>query len=164
VQGVANAIEALYGFYYNTSWGSLSSFQSSSSAIQSEATAFQLAIWELIYDGTADLTKPTATNFFSTGNFQSSSSSAAEAQTMLNNVLENINQGITDYDNNLLDAGLTLVALTNSSYQDQLWLEPTPKVPPVNSVPAPPALLLAGFGLIALIGRARWNRRTPVAV
>jgi hypothetical protein len=159
VQGVANAIEALYGFYYNTAWGSLSTFKSSSSTVQNNASAFQLALWELIYDGTSDLTNPNSTSFFSAGNFQSPSSSAEqEAQTMLSNVLNNINQGLTDFNNNL--PGETLVALTNSSYQDQLWLEPTPKVPPPSAVPAPPGIMLAGFGLFALFGRARLIRRT----
>jgi len=156
VQGVANALEALYGLYYNTAWGTLSSFQNSSSTIQSNAAAFQLALWELVYDGTNDLNNPNATNFFSSGNFTASSSSAEmEAQTMLSNVLSNINQGVTDFGQNL--PGLTLVALTNPCYQDQLWLEPTPKVP--SAVPAPPGILLAGFGLFALVGRARLNRR-----
>jgi hypothetical protein len=149
---VANAIEALYGFYYNTNWGTLSGAKGSNST---DFTAFQLAIWELVYDGASDVGNPSSTNFFSTGNVQSPSSSAeSEAQTMLNNVLNNVNQGITDFNNDL--PGLTLVALTNSSYQDQLWLEPTPKV---SGVPAPPGVVLAGFGLFALIGRSRLNRR-----
>jgi hypothetical protein len=158
---VANAIEALYGFYYNTAWGTLNSFQNSSTSVQNQAAAFQLAAWELIYDGTNDLIHPNATNFFTTGNFTAQSCSAeSQAQTMLNNVLNNINQGITDFDQNL--PGTTVVALTNPGYQDQLWLQPTPKVSP--AVPAPPGILLAGFGFVALVGRARWNRRRPAPV
>jgi hypothetical protein len=158
VQGVANALEALYGFYYQTAWntGVGSNIPGTSTPL---ASAFQLAIWELIYDGTKDLTTPNANNFFTSGNFQVGNCSAEqEAQVMLNNVLNNINAGISDFSKDL--PGETLVALTNPTYQDQLWLEPTPKVVP--SVPAPPGILLAGFGLVALFGRARWNRRTPV--
>jgi hypothetical protein len=153
---VANAIEALYGFYYNTAWGTQSGAKASNST---DFTAFQLAIWELVYDGASDISNPNATNFFSTGNLTSPPSSAeAEAQAMLNNVLNNVNQGITDFNENL--PGLSLVALTNCSYQDQLWLDPTPKV---TGVPAPPGIVLAGLGLFALIGRARLNRRVRAA-
>jgi hypothetical protein len=163
VQGVANALQALYGLYYNNNWSSISAFQSSSPSAQMQASAFQLAVWDLIYDGTWDVSHPNATNFFSTGNFQASTSTAEqEAQTMLNNVLNNINTGISDFSANL--PGETLVALTNPTYQDQLWLEPTPKVVP--GVPAPPGLFLAAVGLLTLLGRARLNRRTsaPAAV
>jgi hypothetical protein len=158
VQGVANALEALYGFYYQTAWntGKGTNIPGSNTPMSS---AFQLAIWELIYDGTNDIQSPNATNYFSTGNFQVGTCTAEqEAQTMLNNVLNNINQGITDFGENL--PGETLVALTNPTYQDQLWLQPTPKV---SAVPAPPGILLAGFGLVALFGRARWNCRTPAS-
>jgi hypothetical protein len=160
VQGVANALQALYGLYYNNNWASIGSFNNSSSATQLQASAFQLAVWDLIYDGTWDVSHPNANNFFSTGNFQASSSSAEqEAQTMLNNVLNNINAGISDFSANL--PGETLVALTNPTYQDQLWLEPTPKGVP--AVPAPPGLLLAGVGFLALIGRSRLVRRNPAS-
>jgi len=160
VQGVANALQALYGLYYNNNWASISSFQNSTPAVQAQASAFQLAIWDLIYDGTWDVSHPNANNFFSTGNLQSPNSTAEQgAQAMLNNVLNNINTGITDFNTNL--PGATLVALTNPSYQDQLWLEPTPKAPP-PSVPAPPGLLLAGVGFLTLIGRSRLIRRNPV--
>ena len=149
---VANAIEALYGMYYNTAWGTQGTGSTASAA-------FQLALWELTYDGAADVTNTNNPNFLGSGSFQATwSSSATEAQTMLNQVLNNVSQGITDFNNNL--PGETLVALTNPSLQDQLWLEPTPKVP-VNGVPAPSGLLLAGFGLVALVGRSRLNRRTP---
>jgi hypothetical protein len=113
-----------------------------------------------VYDGTADIANPKSSTFFSAGNFQSPSSTAeAVAQTWLNNVLNNTNQGITDFNNNL--PGLTLVALVNPTYQDQLWLDPTPAV---SGVPAPPGIVLAGFGLFALVGRARLIRRSAAAV
>jgi hypothetical protein len=160
VNGVANAIEALYGMYYNTAWGSLSTFQSATSSVQAQASAFQLALWELTYDGTSDVANPNSNHFFSSGNFQTGSGSAEqEAQTMLNNVLNNISQGITDFNQNL--PGETLVILTNPTYQDQIFLESTPKVPPSVATPAPPGVFLAGFGLIALMGRARLLRRKP---
>ena len=70
---VANAIEALYGFYYNPAWSTQSGAQSSNSAIYS---GFQLAIWEMIYDGASDSMNPNSNNFFTTGNFTAQSSSA----------------------------------------------------------------------------------------
>jgi hypothetical protein len=162
INGVSNAIEALYGMYYNTAWGSLSTFKSASSSVQAQASAFQLALWELTYDGTADLTNPNSSHFFSSGNFDVGACSAEqEAQTMLNNVLNNINQGITDFNQNL--PGETLVILTNPTYQDQIYLESTPKVNPSVATPAPPGIFLAGFGLIALLGRVRLLRRTPAS-
>ena len=53
--------------------------------------------------------------------------------------------------------GLGIFVLSDGNSQDQIVLIP----PRVIGVPAPPGALLAGFGLIALVGRGRWSRRTP---
>jgi hypothetical protein len=139
----ANAIEALFGDKGSTS-----------------NSAFQLALWELIYDGTSDIANPTNSNFFATGNFKSWDPSAAAAQTLLHTALNNVDAGITNFDTNY--AGYELVALSSPYSQDQLFLEKVqPKFPP--GVPAPPAVVLAGIGLLAMGGRSRWYRRTPNA-
>jgi hypothetical protein len=132
----ANAIEALYG---NKSGYS--------------NAAFQLALWELVYDGTYDIANPNA-NFFTTGTLKSSDSTAASAQTLLHTTLNNISAGISNFNSTY--SGYELVALSSPNSQDQLTLIPTPTA----SVPAPPAVLLACIGMLALGGRARWTRRT----
>jgi len=143
----ANAITALYG--------NKSGYSDS---------AFQLALWELIYDGNYDagLPLPLATNLFSGstgGTLRSTSSVAAGAQALLTATLNNISGGIANFNTNY--AGYSLVALTSNYSQDQIYLKPNPK--PVGAIPAPPAIVLAGLGLLALGGRSRWNRRTPAA-
>ena len=64
-------------------------------------------------------------------------------------------QNNTYYTNGSL-AGNRLVALVNGSLQDQITVDPNPPVN--NPVPAPPAVLLAGLGGLALLGRSRFNR------
>jgi hypothetical protein len=137
----ANAIEALYG--------NKSGYTDS---------AFQLALWELVYDGTYDIANPSA-NFFTTGSLKSSDTNVSNAQALLHTTLNDISGGINNFNSTY--AGYELVALSSPNSQDQLLLMPTPPKSP--AVPAPPAALLAGIGLLALGGRARWTRRTPNA-
>ncbi|MBX9581744.1 MAG: hypothetical protein K2P78_07120 [Gemmataceae bacterium] len=140
----ANAIMELYGKYWTPAMNSGGL----------DSRAFQLALWELVYDG------PNAANANSlgTGNFQGTGLSASSAaQTMLNNVT-GTNPGA--FNTNQYLQGQELVALIApvpgspkpQDFQDQLALRP-------KAVPAPPAILLAGLGLVGLVGRARWNRR-----
>lgn len=154
-QTVANALQGLYGEFYNTKWATLTGAQASNSTMY---TAFQLALMELVYDGTSDLSNTSASNFFTLGNLTSSSSAAAEAQTMVSQVLNNITS-----DDNLFNSGLgenySLVVLYNGSYQQQLWLQPNPG-PDLVSTPVPPTLILGGIGLVGLIGRSRMKRPT----
>lgn len=140
----ANAILELYGKYYTPAMttGGL------------DSRAFQLALWELIYDG------PNAgdANSLTTGNFRAPGLSGTPgAQSMLSNVT-GANPGAFTSNANL--AGQELVALIAPApgsskpqdFQDQLALRP-------KAVPAPPAVLLAGIGFLGLFGRMRWNRR-----
>jgi hypothetical protein len=102
-----------------------------------DSAAFQLALWKLVYDGPSDTS-------LSSGEIQANN---PLAQSMLNGTLASSN-------NDLADA--TLVALVDPGYQAQIMVVPnTP-----SSVPAPPALMLAGIGALALVGRARWLKRT----
>ena len=95
------------------------------------ATAFQFALWELVYDGADERS-------LGAGRIQANN---AQAQAMLNSLG-------TPYSNHDL-AGNRLTAFVSDVHQDQIGVTP---------VPVPPAILLAGFGLLALAGRCRPNR------
>ena len=171
--GVANAIQYLFGANYNSAWANVATAQTLASSNSVAQTAFQLALWELTYDGAYDISLATnaSTNFFNgsltgqpdtltvTGDPSAVSLANSEILSDLAAIIGNPNAGINELG--IYDPGETLVALTSPSYQDQLWLEPTPKV--VVMTPAPPGLLLAGIGFLALVGRSRFGRRTPVA-
>ncbi|MBP3960422.1 hypothetical protein J8F10_34785 [Gemmata sp. G18] len=135
----ADAIRALYGNFYNPAWTD-PSFKGNN-----ESKAFQLALWELVYE-----TDPTKT--VSSGNFQTGSTASTRANEMLNGLAG----GLDKYNS----ADYELVALIapapgakdQTPGQDQLAVRP-------KSAPAPPAALLAGIGGLILMGRARLNRR-----
>jgi hypothetical protein len=126
----------------------------------SDQTAFQLAVWELTYDGATDIKNGSA-NLYS-GSFSIPSSnlpsgeaaSAANATKWINGLLGSSSTVSTD-DQGLANEG-TLYALTNGTYQDQLIFVPA-SAPVVT--PAPPGLILAGIGLVAVVGRTRLSRR-----
>ena len=117
----AGAVTELFDRYY------LNSLTSTDNA-----TAFQLALWDLVYDGAAERS-------LSAGRIQASN---AQAQAMLTSLG-------TPYANHDL-AGSQLTAFVSDVHQDQIGVTP---------VPAPPAVLLAGVGLLALAGRLRLTRR-----
>jgi hypothetical protein len=100
--------------------------------------AFQIALWELVYDGPNNPS-------LSTGYIQASD---AQAQALLSSLG-------TPYSNHDL-AGSRLLALVSNTNQDQLVVVPA-------SVPAPPAAVLAGIALLLLAARAYRNRRTAAA-
>lgn len=150
----ADAIAELYGRYYNLAWSDKTTFHGS---VQS--AAFQLALWELVYDGPSNKNL-TAGNFKAPGLVDGSGNDyTATAQAMLNSL-----NGSNAFAQNL--GGYELVALLapartdptkpQDMVQDQLILRP-------KGVPAPPAALLAGVGVLALIGRSRLIRRAPTA-
>jgi hypothetical protein len=100
--------------------------------------AFQLALWDLVHDG------PDGRGM-SEGRIQANN---PQAQNMLSSLG-------TPYSNHDL-AGLHLLALVSETNQDQLVVVPDP-------VPAPPGVILASIGVLALLGRAYRNRRPPAA-
>lgn len=115
---------------------------------------FQLALWELISDGNFDVANPGA-NFFTGGILRSTDTRVAQAQALLSLTLNNIAGGLAAFNANY--PGYELVALSSPTAQDHLWWRK--KTTTVVEVPAPPAVLLAGFALVAFIGRSRLNRR-----
>jgi hypothetical protein len=140
----ADAIRALYGNYYNLAWNNPATAWSDPSF-----RPFQLALWELVYDGLYNLANP-GSDWLGTATFRSGSSAAGAATSMLNNTLANIPAGLSQFNTRL--AGYELVALVSQSGQDQLWLRPS------SVIPAPPAILLAGLGLLVVGGRASWRK------
>lgn len=101
------------------------------------AAAFQLGIWEIVSDGSLDLNN---------GSFSASSSSAKTvAQQWLNNV------------NGTGPMETRLIGLDATGSQDLITFGP-----PTSVVPVPPAAVLAGMGLISLVGYGI-RRRVKVA-
>jgi hypothetical protein len=118
------AVTELFDRYYNSSLTN-----------SATAAAFQLALWDLIYDG--------STRSLASGRIQGSN---AQAQGMLSSLG-------TAYTNRDL-ANARLVALVSSTgNQDQIMVVPNK---PANPVPAAPGLVLGavGFGGL-LLGRLR---------
>jgi hypothetical protein len=127
----ATAITSLFDRFYNSTIGNTT-----------RQGAFQLALWDILYDGA-----PSASvNESGSGRVRFNNTTA---QGFLNDIQNNV-----AYTNGSL-AGNRLVALVNGTIQDQLTVDP---VPPNNPIPAPPAVLLAGLGALALFGRNRFTR------
>jgi len=157
----ANYITELYGRYYKAAWNS-SGFTGST-----QATAFQLALWKLIYDGPTDA-KDKASLSLSSGKFSDTSPSDATAVSLAQKYLTGgggytaLSGDTSQFAKNKDLAGLQLAGLTDMTnpgavvsggVQDQLVLVPA------AAVPAPPGVFLAGAGLLALVGRGRFLRR-----
>lgn len=148
-QAKADALLALYGNFYNTAWNDPTTANSDTSY-----RAFQLAIWEIVTDGAGS-----PTNRLTTGSFQSSDGAAALAQAMLLSTLSNVAAGMANFATQFPNQ--ELVALVSDSAQDQLLVRP--KKTTVSIVPTPPGLVLAGMGMVVLLGRARWRRLRATA-
>lgn len=131
------AITELYGRFYQPAWAS--------NANLADSAAFQVALWELVYDTGRNLKG---------GDFVTADLGAvdARAQQMLNGLT-----GDTSAFQTRL-GGYELVALlapgagakSRDEIQDQLIL---------RQVPAPPGAVLAGIGFVAVFARARRVRR-----
>lgn len=141
----ADAIRALYGNFYDAQ---------NDKVIDGKDRAFQIALWEIVYD----LGSTNGLNL-SNGDFAYNVSSAT--LTDANTMLSGLGGGLDKFN----ASGYELVALVapagveskpQDQVQDQVTIRP-------RGVPAPPGLLLAGVGVLALFGRARWNRRAPAS-
>lgn len=149
--GKENLIYELYGKHFDPAFNT---------GPNANAAAFQLALWELVYDGKAN--NLSTGSFYLTdgsGNPLPASSYYAEAQTAQNWLNNLTATGDRSYFASKF-GGQELVALiapaiggkAPASIQDQILMRPA-------AVPAPPALLLAGVGLVALVGRSRLRRK-----
>jgi hypothetical protein len=147
----ANAalIAELYGKHYQTAWDG-SAYKSSGTTDPS--IAFQIALWELLYDGQSNgLTSGTFA--LPTTGYQA----AQDAQALLASLTKT---GDASFFTNRF-AGKELVALIAPSsdgkepkdIQNQITMRPT------SVVPAPPGLILAGIGMVTLLGRSRLRRK-----
>jgi hypothetical protein len=145
-QAKADAILELYGTHYNPAWAA------AGFAGSADSVAFQLALWELIYDGTG--------GSLTGGHFSVDPAAfpeAATAQTWVSGLTGNPGAFAAAFPNLELVA---LVAPADPSEaklatptQDQLALIARP-------VPAPPAAVLAGLGVVVLLGRPRLRKKT----
>ncbi len=140
------AIQELYGRYYDFAWNDKNTFHGSVAS-----AAFQLALWELVYDGAS-------TKNLNAGNFQASGlgTYTTTAQNMLNSLNGNTSLFASRFSSMTALLAPATGAKSQDFVQDQLIVQP-------GAIPTPPAVLLAGIGVFALIGRARLSRRTPTA-
>jgi hypothetical protein len=144
----AGAIEKLFANNYNSSWAN-SSFTGSTNS-----TAFQLALWELVYDG------PSGT--LGGGNFRYTGSLTSGVGLAAKNMLAAL-AGTSSSAFSSLYPNSQIVWLSNGSKQDQITI--IPKVPDVPGVPAPPSILLAGLALgTGVFGRVFRRRKIAEAV
>ena len=144
----ADAIQKLFANNYNSAWAS-SSFGGSTAS-----TAFQLALWELTYDG--------ASGALGTGNFKYTGSLTSGVGLAAKNMLAAL-AGTSSSSFGSLFPGQQVVWLSNGSSQDQIAII-TPKVPG-GPVPAPPSIILAGLALgTGLFGRVVRRRKVAEAV
>ncbi len=154
----SNLVTAFFNQYYTTVLGSASSAQNEYNA------AFQLAIWELVYDGTGD--KPLSgdrndSRWFTTGNFQIDHSSFGFDWQHTNigptgvdysGAEVNLAETWLDGFNSSTTGSWVVFQLTNSQKQDQVFAVQEAGAP----APAPlPAALPAGLGLIGSLAAFR---------
>lgn len=137
--GNLGAITTLYDHFYS------SSFTGANPAV-SEA-AFQYALWKLVYGSSYTIPTGTTTNQIE---------AAKEANYLLAGKMYN-GAVYNNVEHDLANAYLVALVPNDTSggtkpNQAQILVQP-------KGVPAPPAAMLAGIGVLALLGRARWNRR-----
>jgi hypothetical protein len=157
----ANYITELFGRHFNTAWLN-PSFTGSTASV-----AFQLALWELIYDGPTTA-NPKGNLNLANGTFADTSSGDAAAVSLAGKYLNGGSGGYVALTGDasqfaLRLPGYSLTGLTDvtggtntvsGGIQDQIVI-----TPPQSVVPAPAGVWLAGAGLLALIGRGRLRRK-----
>ena len=152
-------ITTLFNNDYNTSWAT-TAYQTGSGPFVN-SSAFQLALWELVYDGSSYTSN--GNKDLTTGNFQVAGSTlsgintpgtvayvaAADLSGLASSLTSTLTGSLTGYQ---------IDVLSSSNSQDQITiLPPTHHTSPV---PAPPGVLLGAMGMVALIGRRSWLRKS----
>ena len=144
----AGAVEKLYANNYSSAWANPSFTGSSTS------TAFQLALWELVYDGPSGA--------LGTGNFKYTGSLSSGVGLAAKNMLAALAGTSSSAFGNAF-GGAQVVWLSNGNKQDQITII-NPKVPE-TPVPAPPSVVLAGLALgTGVFGRVFRRRKVAGAV
>jgi hypothetical protein len=117
------------------------------SSADERAAAFQLAVWELVYDTADKYLGDRSGAFFAT--------EGGNAITIANDWLDTLNGDFASSE--------TLVGLTNSDVQDQMTIVPAGSVPsegvavPTPSAAGGAALVLGSIGLVGVIRRRRYR-------
>jgi hypothetical protein len=119
----------------------------SDSFTHAQAAAFQLGIWEIVFDnsGSLDVTS---------GNFQLSTSNTT-VRDLANGYLTGITGSLSGLTASQMTIANQLVALSSPDDQDQLTLHRDH----VRPVPAPPGPVLAATGLVPALALRRLRRR-----
>lgn len=134
----------LWGAHFDTAWAT-SGFAGSVAS-----TAFQLAVWELVYDGPGSLNLAGGNFLVPNANLATTSTAAGLAKSWLD--------GLAAVPASTFDTrypGQQLVWLSNGSAQDQLTMIPAAAP---NPVPGPAGAVLGLVGLGGM-GLARLRRR-----
>lgn len=145
----AGLINNLFAQHFNTAWAN-DSFTGNDNS-----TAFQLALWEIIYETTGNPLNLLANNFLIPGFPPATPTNAMNiAQMWLNGI--NGPVPVVNFE------VVALVAPSTTDKQKDL-IQDQITIRPRGVVPAPPGVILAGIGFLALIGRSRLVRRKPTA-
>lgn len=145
-----NAMELLWQSY----------FSAVLSGGATEAAAFQLAVWELKYDGAADVLLSNTKTDYLTATHGSASAMGNFSATPTNSAIVALaNSWLHSIFTSGQTATTVLVALVDNSGQDQLAVRDPSSIPNVGAVPEPASL--AVWSVLGLFGIAagRWKKQ-----